>query len=91
MEDALPEWIVCSGYLKEFSPGPVQFSAECMGIFPKSAVGWQYLILSEIKPNTKNAPPQHFLVIGWYALGLIGSPKVVAKLKTIFFGNLVNF
>jgi hypothetical protein len=56
-EDALPEWVVCAGYLKEFSPGPVQFSAEFMGTFPKSTVGSQYFTLTEIKPNTKNAPP----------------------------------
>ena len=56
-EDALPEWVVCAGYLKEFSPGPVQFSAEFMGTFPKSTMGSQYFTLTEIKPNTKNAPP----------------------------------
>ena len=56
-EDALPEWVICAGYLKEFSPGLVQFSAEFMNTFPKSTVGSQYFTLTEIKPNTKNAPP----------------------------------
>ena len=56
-EDALPKWIICVGYLKEFSLGPIQFNTEFVGTFPKSTVGSQYSTLTEIKPNTKNAPP----------------------------------
>ena len=56
-EDALPKWVVCASYLKEFSPRFVQLSAKFMGMFPKYMVGSQYFTRNEIKPNTTNAPP----------------------------------
>lgn len=62
--DALLEWVVCLGYLKKLSLGPVHFIAEFMNTFPKSTMGSQYLTLTEIKPNTKNAPPPTTFV-GW--------------------------
>ena len=46
-EDVLPEWVVFIGYLKEFSPGPIQFSNESMNTFPKSIVGSQYLLWAQ--------------------------------------------
>ena len=65
-EDALLEWVVSVGYLKEFSPGLVQFSIEFMSTFPKSTVGSQYFTLMEVKPNIENAtPPMAFR--GWMA------------------------
>ena len=63
-KDALLEWVVNVGYLKEFSYGHVHFSVECMSTFPKYVVASQYFTLSEVKPNTKNAtPPMSFS--GW--------------------------
>lgn len=53
MEDALLAWFVCVGYLKEFSLGPVQFSAKFMDTFSKSIVGSQYFTLIEITFNTE--------------------------------------
>ena len=53
-EDVLQKWVVSVGYLKEFSLGPVQFSAEFMSTFPKSTVGPQYFTFTEVKPNTRN-------------------------------------
>ena len=44
-ENFMPKWIVCVGYFKEFIFGLMQFSVEFMGIFPKSIVGSQYLLL----------------------------------------------
>ena len=35
MEDALPEWVVSFGYLKEVNPDSIQFSIEFMSIFSK--------------------------------------------------------
>ena len=35
------EWVVCVGYLKDFSFGPIIFSTEVMGSFLKSIVGLQ--------------------------------------------------
>ena len=54
-KDALPEWVVSVGYLKAFSPDPIQFSVEFMSTFPKSIMGLQFFILIEIKPNIENA------------------------------------
>jgi hypothetical protein len=64
MEDALPYWIICTGCLKEHKPGLIQFSAKFMNTFPKSFVGSQCYILTNIKQNTKNAiSPMDFA--GW--------------------------
>ena len=57
MKDVLPEWVICARYLKEHRPGHVQLSAEFMNTFPKSTIGLQYIILTKIKPNTRNATP----------------------------------
>ena len=54
-EDALPEWVVCVGYLKEFSLGHVHFVLIYWN-FPQIYVGSQYFILPDIESNTKNAP-----------------------------------
>ena len=50
-------WVVCTGYLKEFSLEHVQFGAKFMGTYPKSIVGSQYFTFTQIKLNTKYAPP----------------------------------
>ena len=64
MGDALLEWVVSAGGIKEFSLGHVQFSVEFMGTFPKSHVGTHYFTLMEVKPNIANAtPPMAFS--GW--------------------------
>ena len=39
VEDMMPEWVVCAGYLKAFSFGLVEFSAEFMGTFPNPLLG----------------------------------------------------
>ena len=56
MEDVLHEWVVCVGFLKEFSLGHIHLIVEFMGTFPKSTMGLQYFTLTKIKSNTKNAP-----------------------------------
>lgn len=45
VEDTMHEWVVCAGYLKDFSFGLVEFSVEFMGSFPKSIVGLHYFTL----------------------------------------------
>ena len=56
-KDTLPKWVVCVGYLKEFSPRLVQFGVAFVGTYPKPTVRSQYFALNEIELNTKNAPP----------------------------------
>ena len=51
------EWVVCAGHLKDFSFGPMEFSAYFMGTSPKSIFGLQYFTLTEVKPYTRNAVP----------------------------------
>ena len=63
----LPEWVVSIGYLKEFSPSPVQLSAEFMIFFPKSTVESQYFTSTEVKPKTGNVLPS-MAFLGWMAL-----------------------
>jgi len=41
VEDTMHEWVVCVGYLKNFSFSLVKFSMEFMGSFLKSIVGLQ--------------------------------------------------
>ena len=42
LEDIMPKWVVSVGYFKEVNLGPMQFSADFMGTFPKFAIGSQY-------------------------------------------------
>ena len=37
-DDTLPEWVVCTCYLKEFNMGPIQFNTDFMNTFMKSTV-----------------------------------------------------
>ena len=53
MEDALLEWVNCSGYLKEYRLGHVQFSAEFMNTSPKSTVGSQYSPLPKLNQTLR--------------------------------------
>lgn len=64
VEDTMHEWVLCVGYLKEFSFGPAEFSAEFMGSFPKSIVGFQYFTFIEVKPNARKVVPSTTF-LGW--------------------------
>jgi hypothetical protein len=66
MEDVSLEWVVNNGYFKEFNPIPVHFSVEFMSTLPRSVVGLQFLIITKIKPNNRNATPTTTFV-GWMA------------------------
>jgi hypothetical protein len=60
VEDMMPEWVVCVGYLKAFNSGTVEFSAYYMGSFSESMVGLQYFT----RTNARHVvPPTAFL--GW--------------------------
>ena len=51
LDNELPKWVFNAGYLKDFRLGPVQISAKLMGTIPRSLVGSQYLIPTEVKLN----------------------------------------
>ena len=88
--DTLPKWVISAGYLKEFNSSLVHFSAEFMNTSRKSTVGLQYLILIEVKPNTKNVTPPTAL-LGWMLRVRVDwHAKTARSNSTCSLGNLIN-
>ena len=62
LEDELPEWVVCVGYLKVFRFNLMEISTTFMGTFLKPNVGSQYYTFIKVRPNVRNVePPMAFL------------------------------
>ena len=85
----MPDWVVCVRYLKDVSFGPMEFNAKFMGIVPESIVGFQYVILTKVKPNVRNAVPPMALS-GW--VSMVGVNRLSCKCAqtqfNMFFGLL---